>query len=66
MSSTVRSCSLPSQSRRFDDERNATVDFKKIDENTYDLVHSYIPDEYQGMGLGHVLAESFCSEFSMI
>ncbi|KAJ8941158.1 hypothetical protein NQ318_004279 [Aromia moschata] len=42
---------------KLDDERNATVNYRKLNDNTYDLVHSSIPEEYQGMGLGHTLAK---------
>ncbi|KAJ8953546.1 hypothetical protein NQ318_002966, partial [Aromia moschata] len=35
----------------------ATVEFKKINETTYDLLHTNIPKTYQGKGLGPVFAE---------
>lgn len=37
----------------------ATVVYKKIDNNTYDLMHTSIPDIYQGQGLGSIFAEVF-------
>ncbi|XP_018576923.1 protein NATD1-like [Anoplophora glabripennis] len=35
----------------------ATVTYKKMDNNTYDLLHTSIPEIYQGQGLGSILAE---------
>ncbi|KAJ8929564.1 hypothetical protein NQ314_017728 [Rhamnusium bicolor] len=35
----------------------ATIDYNKIDDNTYDLVHSNIPKEFHGQGLGSILAQ---------
>ncbi|XP_060526990.1 tRNA-dihydrouridine(20a/20b) synthase [NAD(P)+]-like [Cylas formicarius] len=35
----------------------ATISFEKVDENTYDLVHTTIPEELRGRGLGHIFAE---------
>ncbi|CAH1991872.1 unnamed protein product [Acanthoscelides obtectus] len=35
----------------------ATIRYEQIDENTFDLVHTDIPEELQGKGLGTILAE---------
>ncbi|KAF7266423.1 hypothetical protein GWI33_020254 [Rhynchophorus ferrugineus] len=35
----------------------ATISFVKVDEATYDLVHTLIPEQLQGQGLGHIFAE---------
>ncbi|CAG9772404.1 unnamed protein product [Ceutorhynchus assimilis] len=35
----------------------AYVAFEKVDENTYNLVHTEIPEQYQGQGLGRELAK---------
>lgn len=37
----------------------ATVSYKNIDHDTYELVHTTIPEIYQGQGLGSILAEVF-------
>nr|CAH7756015.1 unnamed protein product [Callosobruchus chinensis] len=38
-------------------ENYATVAYEQIDDNTYNLVHTTIPDELQGKGLGTILAQ---------
>ncbi|KAJ8978606.1 hypothetical protein NQ317_010064 [Molorchus minor] len=35
----------------------ATVEYKKIGNKSYDLIHAHIPDTYHGQGLGAILAE---------
>lgn len=35
----------------------ATVSFVKLDHQTYDLVHTLIPEQLQGQGLGHIFAQ---------
>lgn len=40
-----------------DSSTAATISFVKIDNNTYDLVHTLIPEQLQGQGLGHIFAE---------
>lgn len=35
----------------------ATVSFVKVDHQTYDLVHTLIPEQLQGQGLGHIFAQ---------
>lgn len=37
----------------------AKVTYKNIDDNTYELVHTTIPEIYQGQGLGSILAKVF-------
>ncbi|KAJ8937364.1 hypothetical protein NQ314_011910 [Rhamnusium bicolor] len=44
---------------KLDGERSATINYEKLSDNTYDLVHSSIPEEYQGLGLGRILAELY-------
>ncbi|VEN63891.1 unnamed protein product [Callosobruchus maculatus] len=38
-------------------ENYATVGYEQIDDNTYNLVHTNIPEELQGRGLGTILAQ---------
>lgn len=35
----------------------ACVTYKRLDDNTYDLLHSSIPEQYKGKGLGKILAQ---------
>ncbi|KAH1012683.1 hypothetical protein HUJ05_011792 [Dendroctonus ponderosae] len=35
----------------------ATISYVKVDEKVYDLVHTLIPEQLQGQGLGHLFAE---------
>ncbi|XP_056641387.1 uncharacterized protein LOC130895755 [Diorhabda carinulata] len=34
----------------------ATLQYEKIGDNTYDLIHTNIPEQYQGYGLGTLFA----------
>lgn len=42
---------------QLDNSTLATISFVKVDENTYDLVHTLIPEQLQGQGLGQLFAE---------
>lgn len=42
---------------KLDETRVALVEYEVVDNDVFDLVHSSIPEEYQGLGLGHILAE---------
>ncbi|CAG9856695.1 unnamed protein product [Phyllotreta striolata] len=35
---------------------HATLIYNKINPNTYDLIHTFIPKRYQGTGLGSIFA----------
>lgn len=38
----------------------AFVTYKVLDNNVYDLVHSSIPEQFKGKGLGSILASVRC------
>lgn len=35
----------------------AAISYVKVNDQTYDLVHTLIPEQLQGQGLGHLFAE---------
>lgn len=42
---------------QLDSTAAASVSFVRIDYRTYDLVHTLVPEQLQGQGLGHLFAE---------
>lgn len=42
---------------KLDENCVASVKYEIVDNDIYDLVHSSIPEQCQGLGLGHILAE---------
>lgn len=42
---------------RLNNDQFAIVQYKKINDNVYDLLHSSIPEHFQGKGLGSILGQ---------